>query len=88
MDGRSEGKQNERHEADRFAKQINLAKQDVSQSCTGRALRMAEGPQGNYAAFVESLNPFPPRLRFTPSVCPSPRFSRRLEISQGRATGK
>jgi len=42
-DGRSEGKQNERHDADRFANQINTAKQDVSQSCTGCALGMAEG---------------------------------------------
>jgi len=66
MEGRSKRKQNERHDADRFANQINLAKQEVSQTRTGCALRMAEGPQGNYAAFVDSPNPFPPRLRFTP----------------------
>ena len=39
-DGRTKETQNERQDADRFAKQTNPAKQDVSQSSTGCALGM------------------------------------------------
>ena len=79
-DGRPKETQNERQDADRFAKQQTLRNRTFRKG--------AQEVHCQHVTTVDLPNPYPTRLRFTTSVCPSPRFPRGLGISQGRGSGK